>query len=82
MNSQTRQYLFGSIFIAVGCYQFYINDMLEFSMYACAGFAFIFNALINEPAMAAYKKVLTIITWMLIIATALLFFYVLRYKFF
>ncbi|MBX2944636.1 MAG: hypothetical protein KF725_02285 [Cyclobacteriaceae bacterium] len=82
MNSQVRQYLFGLIFIGVGCYQLYINDMLEFSLYACAGSAFIFNALTAEPRLVSYKKPLVIITWVLIMATALLFFYLLRYKFF
>jgi len=82
MNSQTRQYLFGLIFIAVGCYQFYINDMLEFWMYACAGSAFIVNALTAEPSLIQYKKPLVILTWMLIIVTGILFFYLLRYKFF
>lgn len=82
MNSQTRQYLFGLIFIAVGGYQYYINDMLEFSMYVCAGSAFIVNALTTEPGLLSYKKPLVIVTWVLIVATALQFFYLLRYKFF
>lgn len=82
MNSQARQYLFGLIFIAVGVYQYYINDMLEFSMYVCAGSAFIVNALTAEPGLLTYKKPLVIITWVLIVATALQFFYLLRYKFF
>jgi hypothetical protein len=82
MNAQTRQYIFGSIFLAVGGYQFYLNDMLEFSLYACAGSAFIVNALVNEPRLFPYKKVLVMLTWALIIASGILFFYLLRYKFF
>jgi hypothetical protein len=81
MDSQTRQYVFGAIFIAVGGYQFYISEFLEFSMYVCAGSAFVFNALINEPKLQAHKKPLVVITWILIAAATLLFFYLLRYKF-
>jgi hypothetical protein len=82
MNSQARQYIFGSIFLAVGVYQFYHSEYLEFSLYVCAGSAFVFNALVSEPALEAYKKPLVIITWTLIVAATLLFFYLLRYKFF
>lgn len=82
MNSQTRQYLFGSIFIVFGGYQFYISDLLEFSLYVCAGSAFICNALVAEPKLQSWKKPLVFITWGLIIAATLLFFYLLRYKFF
>ncbi|MBX2964786.1 MAG: hypothetical protein KF845_01485 [Cyclobacteriaceae bacterium] len=82
MNAQTRQYLFGSIFLAVGVYQLYLNDMLEFSLYACAGMAFVVNALVNEPRLFPYKRILVIIAWTLIIATGILFFYLLRYRFF
>lgn len=82
MNAQTRQYLFGLIFIAVGIYQFYITEYLEFSMYLCAGTAFILNALINEPKFSAYKKPLITITWVFIVSATLLFFYLLRYKYF
>jgi hypothetical protein len=82
MNRQLRQYLFGFIFIAVGCYQYYINDFLELALYVTAGGAFIFNALTNEAKLYRYKKLFVAITWTLIIAASLLFFYLLRYKFF
>ncbi|MCK6617287.1 MAG: hypothetical protein L6Q51_06560 [Cyclobacteriaceae bacterium] len=82
MNAHIRQYLFGGIFIAFGLYQLYISDYLEFWLYALAGSAFIVNALTNEPRLEQLKKPLVIFTWMLIIATAILFIYLLRYKFF
>ena len=82
MNAQTRQYLFGSIFIAFGGYQLYLNEFLEFSMYACAGFAFIFNSLVAEPKLFMYKKPLVVITWILMGSATILFFYLLRYKYF
>ena len=82
MDKQTRQYLFGLVFIAFGGYQLYISDSLEFALYTTAGSAFIFNALTSELRLASYKKVLVGITWVLIIVASLLFFYLLRYKFF
>lgn len=82
MNAQTRQYVFGSIFIAFGIYQFYIKDFLEFWLYALAGTAFIVNALTFEPRLEPYKKPLVIFSWILIVTTAILFFYIIRYKFF
>jgi hypothetical protein len=82
MNAQTRQYLFGLIFIAFGGYQLSIPDYLEFALYAGAGLAFIFNALTTEPRLIEYKKPLAIVTWAFIIVTSVLFFYLLRYRFF
>jgi uncharacterized membrane protein len=81
MNSQTRQYLFGIIFIGVGIYQLVINDYLEFSLYTIAGLAFIVNALTFEAKLLPYKKPLVIVSWVLIITTGILFLYLLQFKF-
>ena len=81
MNSQTRQYLFGAIFIAVGIYQASIKDYLELSLYAAGGIAFIINALSLEPKLTAYKKMLGILSWILIITTGLLLIYLIQFKF-
>ena len=81
MNAQTRQYLFGLIFVAVGVYQLVIKDYLEFALYAVAGAAFILNALAMEPRLIAYKKPLSIVTWIFIAATGIIFLYVLQFKY-
>jgi hypothetical protein len=81
MNAQTRQYLFGLIFVGVGIYQLVVKDYLEFTLYAVAGLAFILNALTLEPRVAQYKKMLVIITWILIAATGILFLYLLQFKY-
>ncbi len=81
MSSLTRQYLFGAIFIAVGMYHIYLNDLLEFGLYASAGLSFIFNSLTLEPKFGAYKKPLVFVTWIFILMTGILFFYLLRTKF-
>lgn len=82
MNAHLRQYLFGSIFMAFGMYQLYLKDYLEFWLYALAGSAFIINALTTEPRLEQIRRPLVILTWILIITTTILFFYLLRYKFF
>ncbi len=82
MNAQSRQYIFGLIFIAFGIYQATLKEYVELSMYSGAGLAFIFNALVAEPALQQHRKVLSAVTWVFIIITGLLFLYLLRYKFF
>jgi hypothetical protein len=81
MNAQTRQYLFGLIFIGFGVYQVVKKDVLEFSLYALAGAAFIFNALTLEPRLIRYKKPLVVVSWVLIGATGILFLYLLQFKY-
>jgi hypothetical protein len=80
MNAQTRQYIFGAIFIAVGIYYATIQDYLELSLYGVGGLAFIVNALSLEPRFAHRKKVLGIISWVLIITTGLLLIYLIQFK--
>lgn len=81
MNSKTRQYLFGLIFLAVGIYQLVVKDYLECSLYGLAGFSFITNSLTMEPKLYAYKKPLVIISWILIGVTGVLFLYLLQFKY-
>jgi hypothetical protein len=81
-NTQKRQYLFGSLFILFGVYQLTTSDYLEFALYASAGSAFIINALTAEPSLASYNRVLVIVDWFFIILASVLFFYLLRYRFF
>jgi hypothetical protein len=82
MNSQIRQYLFGAIFFAVGMYQLYVKDYLEFSLYAAGGSAFIVNALTFEPKLSGYKKSLVRVSWILIGTTGILLLYMLQFKYF
>ena len=80
MSASVRQYLFGAIFFAVGVYQAYIRDYLEFSLYAVAGLAFAVNALTLEPKLSAFKRPLVITAWILIAAASVLFLYLLQFK--
>jgi hypothetical protein len=81
MNKLSSQYIFGSLFIAVGIYQLVIKDYLEFYLYALAGATFIINALSMEPKLLAYKKPLAILSWLLIIGTGVLFLWMLQFKY-
>ncbi len=82
MGAINRQYLFGLIFILFGGYQIFKNhDYLESSLYLVAGLSFVFNATTSEPKLIAYKKPLIIVTWALIIGAAVLFLYLLQFKF-
>ena len=80
MRPNPRQYIFGLIFFAVGIYHIVIKDYLESSLYIMAGLSFVLNQLTFEPRLAEYKKTLVIISWSFIIATMLLFLYLLQFK--
>lgn len=82
MNSVQRQYLFGLIFMGVGIYQFTLHDYIEFSLYVVAGLAFIVNGLTFEPKLESYKKKLVMLSWALIIASGILFLYLVQFKWF
>ena len=62
MSSLTRQYLFGTIFFAVGIYHLWIKEYLEASLYCIAGLAFVVNTLTSEPKLYEYKKILVIVS--------------------
>jgi hypothetical protein len=81
MNARIRQYLFALIFFGVGFYQLYRRDYLEASLYLLAALAFTVNNLTAEPRLIAYKKILAISTWALIGIVALLFLYMLQFKY-
>lgn len=82
MNATQRQYLFGLIFFGVGIYYITHRSWFESSLYIVAGLAFVFNALISEPKLTKYKKLLTILSWILIISTGLLLLYLVQFRWF
>ena len=82
MSPSIRQYIFGSLFFAFGMYYMIKRDYVEGSLYCLAGLSFIFNTLTTEPSLSPYKKRLVIVTWVLIIITAIVFLWVLQFKYF
>ncbi|HOX82695.1 MAG TPA: hypothetical protein PLJ60_02495 [Chryseolinea sp.] len=81
MNSHIRQYLYGVIFLGVGIYYLIKQDWIDAPLFLIAGLAFVVNTLASEPRLFAYKKILAIIAWVLIICTGILFLYWLQFKF-
>lgn len=82
MNATQRQYLFGVIFFGVGIYYVTRTSWVESSLYIVAGLAFVVNALTLEPKLITYKKLLTILSWILIIASGLLLLYMVQFRWF
>jgi len=72
------QYLVGGLMVAFSIYQVYINELWEFALYSTAGAAFIWIGLIKDNVFAKYDKQMKIISWALIIATAFIFFFLVR----
>ena len=81
-SGNKRLYLFGVALFAVAIYQVVQQkDLLESSLYFCAALTFAVNGLTGEPALAPYKKILVIASWLLIVVTAVLFLYLMQFKF-
>jgi hypothetical protein len=80
MNATLRQYGFALIFFGVGIYQLVNRDALEATLYLLGAAAFVFNTLASATKLAAYKRPLAIITWVLIAAVGILFLYMLQFK--
>lgn len=78
MKGSTLQYLVGALMGAFSLYQVYIKEYWEFALYACAGAAFTLVGLIKDEHYIVDKKVSTILSWVLIFATAFIFFFLVR----
>lgn len=81
MPGGRRLYIYASLLAVVGIYQVVQKDLLESSLYFCAGLTFALNGMTNEPKLAAWKKVLVVFSWIFIVATAVLFLYLMQFKF-
>jgi len=64
----------------VAAYQAFHGDLVEMALYVLAAFAFGVNGLISEPALAGYRKVLIVISWIFIFATVIDFLYLIQFK--
>ncbi len=81
MSKHIRQYFFAVIFAGVGIYFITKDDYLEGSLYVMAGLSFTVNSLASEPALLSYRKPLTVAAWAFIIATGILFLWVIQFKY-
>jgi hypothetical protein len=81
MNSRVRQYIFGGVFFVLGVYLWTQSNTLYAWTCFLTGISFIVNALTFEPALESYKKPLTILAWILIAVTAIMFLWVLQFSY-
>lgn len=72
------QYLVGVLMISFSIYQVYIKDIWEFALYATAGLAFLTMGLIKEEKYLVSKSFMTILSWILILGTVFIFFFLVR----
>ena len=80
MASHRRLYLYGGALLLVAAYQAFQGDFMEAALYVLAAFAFGVNGLTSEPALAGYKKVLMVLSWIFIFATVIDFLYLIQFK--
>lgn len=72
------QYIIGALFIGFAIYQIYRNEPWEFAMYSVAGAAFITIGLVKDNKFEQHKKLLNIISWILIITAGFLLMFLIR----
>ena len=80
MNNKSLTLAFAIGFFILGLYNLYRMDLQEVGLYFLAALAFTFNVLASEPKLLRFRKPFTIITWVLMVVTGLLFLYLLQFK--
>jgi len=78
MNTTTRQFVFGLIFMGIGIYRIVNGDLVDFGLYASAGAAFVANGLSAVPALSKYSRGFAILTWVLIFVAGIFFIQVVK----
>ena len=78
MKGGKLQYMVGALMLAFSFYQIYIKDYWEFALYACAGAAFGMVGLMKEEQYIVSKKFSSILSWVLILGTVYIFFFLVR----
>jgi hypothetical protein len=72
------QYLAGGLFLAFSLYQVSRDELWEFSLYAIVGAAFITMGLIKDKRFPRYHKLLSILSWILIISAGFMLLFLVR----
>ncbi len=78
MKKGGLRFLVGGAMVLFGLYQVITGNYWESSLYLTAGLAFISIGLLMSDAFPRYRKLLNIVSWVLIILAVLLFFFLLR----
>ncbi len=76
--TKNSQYIIGLIMIAFSIYQLTVPEYWEFGLYSSAGLAFIVMGLIKNDVFPKNKRLLTILSWVLIFAAGFLLLFLAR----
>ena len=80
MNPHNRLYLYGALLLVFGGYQLFLSHRWECALYGMAGVCFFVNGFTSEPFFSNYRKPMVVFSWVSIMATAVLFLYILQFK--
>ena len=78
MKRASKQYLVGSLLLAFSVYQLWVPDFWEFSLYATTGLAFLVMGMIASKRFPKQNKLLTALSWILILASVFLLLFLVR----
>lgn len=79
MKAGKIRYLVGAAMLCMAVYQALKPDIWECLLYATAGAAFITMALLTDNVFPGARKLLNVLSWVLIIAAVLIFLFVLQF---
>lgn len=78
MRKISSQYIISFLILAFAVYQLSLPDYWEFSLYFSAGLAFLVMGMIKSKKFDKYDKILTVLSWVLIILSAFLLLFLVR----
>jgi hypothetical protein len=78
MKKLSTQYLVGIAMLFFSLYQLSKPDFWEATLYLSAGLAFISMGLIKDNVFEQHKKLLTIVSWALIIISGFMLLFLIR----
>lgn len=78
MKPYIIRYLVGIIFLLLGFYKLSEGVGFEGALYIIMGFGFIIMGIVNTRVWIKYEKLLTILSWILIITAGLMFLYLIQ----
>ena len=78
MKNSRVQYLVGALLLAFSIYQILRREYWEFTLYLSAGLAFTIIGLISNDVFPSYRKILNVVSWVLIITAGFVLLFLAR----
>lgn len=78
MKPYIVRYLVGIVFLLLGFFKLSQGIGFEGTLYIIMGFAFIVMGVVNKKVWVKYERLLTILSWVLIITAGLMFLYLIQ----